>query len=129
MNGPDYSGGAGSGGAGVTVRLNRTTGASVQPTLSLITDVQIRQWGREITIHGLDDPSTRHPLQLVFRDCEEIRWTSHDCGTDAEVEADVIGLCPGHAGYAEPAVVTTDLFEVSIRYRSLDVEYSEISGE
>ena len=102
--------------------------SSVRSSLSLITHVHVKQWGREVEIEGLDDPVTRKSMRLIFHDCREIRWSNYDEAA-SEFEADVIGLCPGSNDYAEPAVITTDLFELSILYRTSKIDSAPISFE
>ena len=95
----------------------------VPPPPALVTDVRVRNWASELVLVCLDDPLTRRPFELVFTNCREIRWSLDDAasnGADA-AEADVIGLRWGQAGLVEPAIVTTDLFELSILYDRLQI--------
>jgi hypothetical protein len=98
----------------------------VHRSLSLVIGVRVRYWGRGVEIEGLDDPESRLQTRLFFGDCREIRWSAFD-EEATESEADVIGLCLGLNDYVEPAVITTDLFELSISYRSCDIESASSS--
>ena len=58
------------------------------------------------------------PFKIVFEGCEEIHWELY--GEDsADTTADVIGIDIG--GYAEPAVINTDIFEVTVLYNELTI--------
>jgi hypothetical protein len=89
--------------------------------LSLITNLQVDRWGRELVVEGLDDPFTRRKVRLVFRVCRDIRWSNHE-EARYESEADVVDLCLGQGDFREPAVITTDLFELTVEYGSREVE-------
>jgi hypothetical protein len=97
----------------------------VRQSLALITGIQVRRWGHEVVIEGLDDPSTRQPLRLRFADCRDIHWSNH-APEDAEVEADVIGFCLGQGDFKEPALITTDLFELSVFYGSCEIDPTRV---
>jgi hypothetical protein len=98
-----------------------TTGSEIEQALSVITDLQIMDWGRKVIVEGLDDPLNRSRLQIVIGDCRELHWSLQVEATLGETEADVIGVCPGKDLHREPAVLTTDLFELAIRYGSVEV--------
>jgi len=111
--------------------LQTTSPTDAHSTLSLVTGIQIRNWGSELVLRCLDDPSTRRTYELLFTRCREIRWSVDDAAValEDEVEADVIGFCVGREGYAEPAVLTTDLFEVSILYDRIEIrEFTGAGG-
>src|SRR5688572_13045649 len=100
-----------------------TRSAHVHPPLSLVTDIRVRNWARELVLVCLDDPVTRRTSELVFANCREIRWSLDDATsifTEA-AEADIIGFRPGKPSYLEPAILTTDLFELSILYDRLEI--------
>jgi hypothetical protein len=55
----------------------------------------------------------------------EIRWSNDDAvAFPNATEADIIGFGPGQAGYVEPAVLSTDLFELSVLYDRLNIRES-----
>jgi hypothetical protein len=95
--------------------------SDLERSVSLITDVRVVEWGRQVIVEALDDPLTRNRLFLVFRDCRDLHWSLHGDESVAETEADVIGFCTGKGRHREPAVLTTDLFELAIHYGSLEV--------
>lgn len=83
---------------------------------SLVTGVQLRLWGSEMLIQCLYDPLNRQPYLLVFRDCREIHWNVHESGAIQDSEANLFGILLGQDKHRQPAVITTDIFEVSILY-------------
>ena len=101
--------------------MSTTTTSGDRQTLSLITDVQLRKWGKELVIEGLNDPLNRGQIQLVFKNCHEIRWSLLTDEAEPDTEADVIGLSLSKAEDGEFAILTTDLFELSVLYQSLEV--------
>lgn len=88
---------------------------------SLVTDVRVSNWGNELVLECLDDPLTRRRYQLVYQNCRDIRWSLHDAEATRDAEADVIAICPGQGGHAEPAVLTTDIFELAVLYDRVEV--------
>jgi hypothetical protein len=98
----------------------------VTQPISLITDVQLTNWGGELVLECLDDLLTRRPFQLVFTNCREIRWSLHDPEATPAEEADVIGFCPGQAEYIESAVLTTDIFEVTVLYDRVEIRALQV---
>jgi hypothetical protein len=107
----------------------KTTPASdVQPQLSLVTNIRAKKWASEFVLTCLDDPVTRRAYELVFLNCREIHWFSNEAESVLVLatEADVIGFDRGQAMHVEPAVLTTDLFELSILYGQ--VEIRELAG-
>ena len=89
---------------------------------SLVTNVKISHWGAELLVECLYDPTgDRLPYSLVFKDCREIRWDVHD---EEEVEselADLIGIHLGEEAHLKPALIHTDIFEISIVYGSFSM--------
>jgi hypothetical protein len=96
--------------------------ASLVQSLSLITDLRMANWGSDLVLECLDDPQTRRRYQVVYRNCQEIRLSLHDAAeATREAEADVIGFLPGKQEFAEPAVLTTDIFELVIVYDRYEI--------
>ena len=94
--------------------------SAIRPAPSLITRVEVGQWGRELAFDGFDDPFARRRTTLRSSVCRDLHWSNYgDAAT--ETEADVIGLCLGQANYLEAAIITTDLFELTIHYGTLTV--------
>ena len=101
--------------------MQTETTPGLAQTISLVTAVQVRHWGGELILECLDDPQTRRPSHLIFTNCREIRWSLHDPEAVPDYEADVIGFCPGQAEYAEPVVLTTDIFELTVLYDQVEI--------
>jgi hypothetical protein len=90
---------------------------------SLITDIEVSLWGSELSFRCVYDPiGKRLPYKLIFQDCQDIRWTVHDLEEVNEQEADLIGISLGENEYRQPAVIHTDIFEVSILYRNIKID-------
>ena len=86
---------------------------------SLVTNVLVTKWGTDVTVLCLYNPLvSSQPYELIFRDCHKLRWeviTSEDM---QEPTADLIGFSIGAESHQEAAVITTDMFELSILYGS-----------
>lgn len=93
-----------------------------QEALSLVTQVQLTQWGKELLFEFLDDPIDRQTYSLNFKDCLEIHWQNYTEGHSQDEEADLIGILLGKDNHQEPAIITTDLFEVSVLYGSFSLQ-------
>lgn len=83
---------------------------------SLIKTVNVSLWGNEITFECLYNPENPIPYQMVFKDCQEIQWTVHDLELVNELQADLFGISLGENHHRKSAVITTDIFEISILY-------------
>ncbi len=85
---------------------------------SLVQSVRIADWGTIVLVDCIYDPlGERKPYQLSFRGCLQLRI---DIIPDADVqeqEADFIGISLGQEGGRQPAVLTTDLFELNVTYQ------------
>ena len=79
---------------------------------------------KEYVVHFLYNPLTQDkPFHILFKDCSSYRWDTVGSEIDErDVNADVIGFGIGLDQHRQPAVLTTDLFEISIHYGSLVVE-------
>jgi hypothetical protein len=62
---------------------------------------------------------------LAFKDCRDLRWTVHDEEEVGELEAKFLGIYLGESAHRQPAVLTTDIFEVSILYGSFSIHKEE----
>lgn len=89
---------------------------------SLVKNVTVSSWGSEVRIECLYNPIERSPYVLVFRDCRDIKWTVHDEEEVGEPFADLIGIHLGEDAHRQPALIHTDIFEISILYGSFSVE-------
>jgi hypothetical protein len=97
------------------------TETSLHQALALVANVQLRRWGEEIVVEGYDDPPRRHRIEIVFGKCREFRWSVYAGDASQDDVADVIGFAPGGAEDRDPAILTTDLFELSVLYGSSEV--------
>lgn len=88
---------------------------------SLITNVKVSSWGNEVSIECVYNPEERLPYVLAFKDCRDIGWTVHDEEEVGELEAEFFGISLGKPEHQKPAVITTDIFEVSILYGSFSI--------
>jgi hypothetical protein len=92
---------------------------------SLITNVKVSSWGNEVSIECVYNPEERLPYVLAFKDCRDIRWTVHDEEEVGELEAEFFGISLGEPEHRKPAVITTDIFEISILYGSFSIYKEE----
>ncbi|MFB8798144.1 MAG: hypothetical protein U7126_28835 [Microcoleus sp.] len=97
---------------------------------SLITNVKVSLWGKEVLIECVYSPEERLPYVLGFKDCREISWTVQDEDEVSELEAEFLGIYLGEPKHHKPAVITTDIFEISILYGSFSIHKGQnISSE
>ena len=92
---------------------------------SLVTTIKVSLWGNEVLIECVYNPEDRSPYVLAFKDCRDIRWTVHDEEEVGELEAELLGISLGESAHGKPAVLTTDIFEVSILYGSFSIHNGE----
>ncbi|MEG4206814.1 hypothetical protein QUA20_23180 [Microcoleus sp. Pol7_A1] len=92
---------------------------------SLITKVNLCSWGNEVLIECVYNPEERLPYILAFKDCRDISWTVHDEEAVGELEAEFFGIALGEPEHRKPAVITTDIFEISILYGSFRIHKGE----
>lgn len=100
---------------------------------SLITKVIVSKWGNEVLIECVYNPEERVPYVMLFQDCREIRWNVYHPEDVQDLEADIFGITLGEGAHRKPAVITTDIFDISILYGSFSIhkgkpeEYSQQS--
>ena len=92
---------------------------------SLVTNIKVSLWGNEVLIECVYNPEERSPYVLAFKDCRDIRWTVHDEEEVGELEAEFLGISLGESSHRKPAVLTTDIFEISILYGSFSIHKSD----
>jgi hypothetical protein len=92
-----------------------------QDFLSIVTDIQVLNWGGEVRVICLDDPVTRQPYVLVFKNCVQVRWDVHDSESVLDLEDNLIGVLMGKENCQEPAVVTGGIFELQVLYESFEI--------
>jgi hypothetical protein len=106
-------------------RLKIYTLLGVQPLGLLTKDIQITLWGTQLALDCLYDPENPKPFQLIFKDCHHIRWELTNIDVDErDVLADVVAILLGEDGHRQPAVITTDIFEISVLYGKVIVNRS-----
>ncbi len=89
---------------------------------SVVSDVNVTGWGSEVTVSCLYNPlDSPKPYQLVFVDCCEIQWQTIELKDVKESTADLIGFSAGAEAHQKAAVITTNIFEISIVYGKLVV--------
>lgn len=93
-----------------------------QDFLSIVTSVRVMLWGSELQIECLDDPVDRQAFVLIFKNCREIRWLIHEEDSLQDLEADLIGVLLGKGKHQEPAIITTDIFEIFVLYESCEIQ-------
>jgi hypothetical protein len=85
---------------------------------SLIRSIRLLDWGANVLIDCIYDPlGERKSYQLSFRGCSQLRI---DIMLDAPVqeqEADLLGISLGQENGRQPAILTTDLFEMYVVYQ------------
>lgn len=86
---------------------------------SLVKNIEVTQWGNAVVVSCLYDPLGFSKLyQLIFKDCHEVKWLVIEPGDAQESTADLIGFSMGAESHKKAAVITTDIFELSIVYGS-----------
>lgn len=89
---------------------------------SLIVGVTISKWGATVTVscrHLL--PNSPDEYELVFNDCHKLSWEVYGEENLVDLEADIIGFSDGLENHQEAAIITTDIFELSILYGGLNI--------
>ena len=85
---------------------------------SLVRSVRIAQWGALVLVDCIYDPlGERKDYQLSFQGCSRVRIDVVPDAPIGEPEADLLGIGLGQEGSRQPAVLTTDLFELSVTYQ------------
>jgi len=89
---------------------------------SVIRKVEVQRWGNELLFNCLYEPyNSRQPYQLIFSNTLDIRWNVHDTDRLEVPMVDFVGLIIGEENHKKPAIVTTEVFEISVLYESLSV--------
>lgn len=88
---------------------------------SLVTNVKVSLWGNEVLIECVYNPEERLPYVLVFKDCHNISWNVYHPEDVKEPEAEFYGISLGESSHRKSAILTTDIFEISILYGSFSI--------
>lgn len=84
---------------------------------SLIQSVRIADWGASVLVDCICDPlGERKAYQLSFQGVSHLTIDMIPDAPIQEREADLIGINLGQEGGRQPAVLTTDLFELHVTY-------------
>ena len=84
---------------------------------SLVRSVRIVHWGATILVDCVYDPlGERKGYQLSFQGCSQLRIDMMPDAPVREQEADLLGISLGQESGRQPAVLTTDLFELHVTY-------------
>lgn len=89
--------------------------------LSVVTGVRLLQWGSDLQIECVVDAVDRQPWVLHFKNCREIHWYIHEPESVQDQEAELISFKFGKDDHQEPAMVGTDIFDVSVLYESFEM--------
>ncbi len=85
---------------------------------SLVRAVRLADWGATVLVECIYDPlGERRSYQLSFRGCSQLKIDLMPDAPVHEPEADLIGISLGQEGGRQPAVLTTDLFELHVTYQ------------
>jgi hypothetical protein len=85
---------------------------------SLVRSVRLVQFGTIVLVDCLYDPlGERKAYQLSFRGCSQLRVDIMPDAPIQEQEADLIGISLGQDSGRQPAILTTDLFELHVTYQ------------
>lgn len=85
---------------------------------SLVRSLRLADWGATVLVECLYDPlGIRRTYQLLFRGCSQLRIDMMPDASVHEPEADLLGISLGRDGGRQPAVLTTDLFELHVTYQ------------
>ncbi|MBO3463704.1 hypothetical protein G7B40_017095 [Aetokthonos hydrillicola Thurmond2011] len=94
---------------------------------SLIKNVKVSRWGTMVAFECIYDPTgERSPYILVFEDCREIKWNVHDPEEAEDVEADLFGIHLGENAHRKPALIHTDIFEISLLYGKFHLQKAAV---
>ena len=92
----------------------------------LLEKLAVARLGRDMRVHLRYAPWTDgRAFVLVFHDCESLGWQVYaddEEWSGPDVAADVIGIDLLQGETPQRAVIHTDLFELSLSYRSITVE-------
>jgi hypothetical protein len=85
---------------------------------SLVRSVRLVDWGASVLVDCIYDPlGEPKGYQLSFQGCSQLRIDMMPNASVQEQEADLLGISLGQEGGRQPAVLTTDLFELHVTYQ------------
>jgi hypothetical protein len=89
--------------------------------LSIVTNVDLSRWGSDLQIECVVDAVDRQTWVLHFKKCREINWYIHEPEAMQDQEAELFSFTFGRDNHQEPAMIGTDIFDVSVRYESFEL--------
>lgn len=95
---------------------------AVGESASVVCALEVLHWGGELVLHCLYHPRERRPYTLHFKNCKDVRLDPLENG--AVSEASLIGIILGSGAHQKPAIVTTDAFELSVRYEKWELKWT-----
>jgi len=100
---------------------------------SLIRSIRIADWGASVLVDCIYDPlGERRVISYHSGGCSQLRIDIIPDAPVHEQEADLLSISLGQAGGRQPAVLTTDLFELHVTYQEFQCirpgEAAELSG-
>ena len=96
---------------------------------SLVRSVRIAGWGAIVVVDCIYDPlGERKNYQLSFQGCSQLRIDKMPGAPVGEQEADLLGISLGQPQNRQPAVLTTDLFELHVAYQDFQCLEADGSG-
>ncbi len=88
---------------------------------SLVRSARLVHWGAIVLVDCIYDPlGDQKAYQLSFQGCSQIRIDMVPDPPVRKHEADLIGISLGQEGCRQPAVLTTDLFELHVTYQQFE---------
>jgi hypothetical protein len=85
---------------------------------SLVRAVRLADWGAHVLVECIYDPlGERKNYQLSFLGCSQLALAMVPAAAVQEPDAELIGISLGQDGGRQPAILTTDLFEMHITYQ------------
>jgi hypothetical protein len=87
---------------------------------SWLTAVTVSCWGNTVVIAC--ETGTGQLYRLIYRDCRHLEWEVYGPEDATATVANLIGIKLGQKAHVEPAVITTDIFELAILYESFELQ-------
>ena len=89
---------------------------------SLITNIKFADWGHSVLIDCVYIPQKRLKYQIIFSQCNEIKWFINDSEIINDAEADIIDFTIEKDADKEYAYFHTDIFDLLIYYGNIKIE-------
>ena len=104
--------------------LEKQSSLKIEKKISSIISIELNQWGNELVIQGRDDPIDCNIYLFTFKNCKQITWHLNEPDEEdiRSPESLLIDFDLGEASYRSPAVITTDVCEISVLYESVEIQ-------